>query len=73
MYARDRDPSAVTVRADLYHVPDPGSSVVERLPEGLPVRVIKVARDWLYVETPTALRGWIPSKNAFLYTGTERP
>ncbi len=73
VYARDRDPAAVTARADLYHVPDPGSSVVERLPEGLPVRVIKVARDWLYVETPTSLRGWIPSKGAFLYTGTERP
>jgi hypothetical protein len=73
VYARDRDPAGVTVRADLYHVPDPGSSVVERLPEGLPVRIIKVARDWLYVETPTTLRGWIPSKSAFLYTGTERP
>lgn len=73
VYIQDRHPAGVTATASLYHVPEEHSTVVDRLKEGLPVIVLKSSRDWLYVETPSSLRGWIPSSRVRIYTGTERP
>jgi hypothetical protein len=73
VYIQDRHPAGVTATASLYHVPEEHSTVVDRLKEGLPVIIVKSARDWLYVETPSSLRGWIPSSRVRIYTGTERP
>ena len=73
VYIQDRHPAGVSATASLYHVPEEHSTVVDRLKEGLPVIVLKSARDWLYVETPSSLRGWIPASRVRIYTGTERP
>jgi hypothetical protein len=72
VYIRDRYPAGVSGRSALYHIPETSSTIVERLGEGTPVLVLKTAQDWLYIQTPTSLRGWIPSSRVSIYTGSEK-
>lgn len=71
LYASDSKPSAVVAEGPLYHVPEYESTVMERVPAGQGVRVIRTSGDWLYVEAGPSLRGWIPAKNAEIYTKME--
>ncbi len=72
VYIRDRYPAGVSERSALYHIPETSSTIVERLGEGTPVLVLKTAQDWLYIQTPTSLRGWLPSSRVSIYTGSEK-
>lgn len=72
LYTRDIQTAGVCLGVELLHVPETSSTVVERLRGGTPLRVRRVAGDWLYVETPASLSGWIPSESFLEYTATER-
>lgn len=72
VYIRDRNPAGVTEHSALYHIPETSSTIVEHLGEGTPVLVLKTAQDWLYIQTPTSLRGWLPSSRVSIYTGSEK-
>ena len=73
VYVKDLKPvGVVNLSAPaLLHVPESRSSVVENLRPGLPVRVLRSTGDWLFVETPSSLRGWLPSRGVTVYTATE--
>ncbi|HNY21124.1 MAG TPA: SH3 domain-containing protein [Treponemataceae bacterium] len=72
LYTRDVKTAGVSLGVELLHVPETSSTVVERLRGGTPLRVRRVAGEWLYVETPSSLSGWIPSEAFLEYTVTER-
>jgi len=72
LYTRDIKTAGVSLGVELLHVPETSSTVVERLRGGTPLRVRRVAGEWLYVETPASLTGWIPSESFLEYTATER-
>ena len=72
VYTRDLKPAGVISRSSLLHVPETSSTVVEILPEGTAIRILRKAGDWAYVETPSSLRGWIRGGQVVEYTKTER-
>jgi hypothetical protein len=73
VYVKDLKPAGVVNLSApaLLHVPESRSSVVENLRPGLPVRVLRATGDWLFVETPSSLRGWLPSRGVTVYTAQE--
>lgn len=68
VYTRDPGPAGVLKGCDLFHVPEPGSSVVDSLPEGTAVIIGRRAGDWVYVRTVSDLDGWVPSDAIIEYT-----
>jgi hypothetical protein len=71
LYTRDLKAAGVVTGGELLHIPEPNASVVESLKEGSPVTVIKKTDGWVYAESSSALRGWIPAGNVLIYTVTE--
>jgi len=73
VYVKDLKPAGVVNLSApaLLHVPESRSSVVENLRPGLPVRVLRSTGDWLFVETPSSLRGWLPARGVTVYTAQE--
>jgi hypothetical protein len=72
LYTQDLKTAGVVTGADLLHVPEANSTLIENLRSGTPVRVIRQAGDWLFVETPSSIDGWIPSGSFLDYTTMER-
>jgi hypothetical protein len=68
LYTRDPGDAAVCRGAELYHVPESGSSVIDRLPEGFASRIERRVGEWAYVTTPDGMAGWIRSDAIIEYT-----
>jgi hypothetical protein len=70
IYSTDTSGAAVLREGPLYHIPEYSSTPVERISAGEPVRIVRESGAWLYVETGSALRGWVPSDRAEIYTAS---
>lgn len=68
LYTRDRDASGVCRECELYHVPESGSSVIARLPEGFAARIGRRVGEWAYVSTSDGLAGWVQDDAIIEYT-----
>lgn len=71
LYTRDLKAAGVVTGGDLLHIPETNASVVESLKEGAPVTVIRKTDGWVYAESSSSLRGWIPAERVLIYTFTE--
>jgi hypothetical protein len=72
VYTRDLKPAGVVTGGQLLHVPESNSTVVENLPEGSTVQVLRRGGSWLYILSDTGRTGWLEATQVLEYTTTEK-
>ncbi|ULQ60699.1 SH3 domain-containing protein [Brucepastera parasyntrophica] len=63
--------AGVTVGTDVYHIPELNAGIMGSLPAGTPVRIVRTAEKWVYIQTAQNQRGWVPALKVIEYTTGE--
>jgi hypothetical protein len=68
VYTRDPGSAGVSRGGELFHVPEPDSTVIENIPEGTALVIERRVGEWLYVRSPSSMPGWVPASAIIEYT-----